>query len=539
MSEALREADALVDREDRDVARLSLKDNVIVEAGAGTGKTTLLIDRIVFLILGGGLEIGRLVALTFTEKAAAEIKLRLAQRLAAMSALLSGADSHDGAALRCLADLKEHFPKKESAYLSSAQEAHRGLERAQIGTIHSFCAHLLRLYPLEAGLDPDFRVDADGSAFDEQFELEWALWLDKELGEEAPRPDLWEKVLEAATIEDLRELARGLANPRVDLAAAGRNDVEAELAALARRAQNLGKDKPKPKGKILDYLAWAADRLRGENAGAPSPTKTAPSWPKNWPSEGEAEYQSITGVARRLDPSAESLLRDAVELVASFVLRLRADYRRRGWISFDGLLVGARDLMRDHPHARAETKGSFGAFLIDEFQDTDPLQGELLMYLAEEESRDARTWRETRLARGKLFVVGDAKQSIYRFRGADISAVENFTEHLVSQGALQATLRTNFRSTQAIVDAVNGVFRSVMKGRPGLQPDYKEIAPSSAGGAAPRWIRVKPAGSDTKLSANARRRAEAAWIADWILRQRGELSYRDIAIVVRTTTDLI
>ncbi|MFH2204799.1 MAG: UvrD-helicase domain-containing protein [Elusimicrobiota bacterium] len=545
---------SLADAADRDRARTELGANIIVEAGAGTGKTTLLIDRIVFLLLGGGLEVSRLVALTFTEKAAAEIKFRLAERLNALSGLLGGEAAGGGdaeSARRCLRDLRALYPRPDAAYREAAENALRNLEQAQMGTIHSFCAHLLRLYPLEAGVDPNFRVDADGTAFEEIFDLEWALWLDRELGERASRAELWEHVLSAATLEELAGLARGLANPRVDLARAVSNaGLGRRLRELGERAEALGRDKPAVRGRIVDYLDWltahffgTADALEGGDyrQGDP-PTASLPSWPKSWPPDGREEYKRLAAAAGRLNSAAETLTRGAVALVKDFVLYARAEYRRRGWISFDGLLVGARDLVRDYPRVREELKTRFGALLIDEFQDTDPLQGELLMYLAEAEGQCADSWRETVPAAGKLFVVGDAKQSIYRFRGADIAAVEAFTEHLVRGGAQRCALRTNFRSRCALVDSVNKVFQGAMLSRPGLQPAYREIAPAPGltGGTAPEWVRFGPGGGEAgaKLGASARRRAEAAWIADWIRNRRGEFTFRDIAVVVRTTTDL-
>jgi ATP-dependent helicase/nuclease subunit A len=185
------------DQEHRDRARLRLGDNVIVEAGAGTGKTTLLTDRILFLVLGWDrpqpLKIEHVVALTFTEKAAGEIKIRLSDRLAQIVAVLSAtASGVDVApALRqkvdgTLADLRMHFGKNDQELLLRARAALEDLDKAPIGTIHSFCAQLLRLHPVEAGVDPNFRVD-EGDAFEEMFSSSWARWLDVELGERLSR----------------------------------------------------------------------------------------------------------------------------------------------------------------------------------------------------------------------------------------------------------------------------------------------------------------------------------------------------------------
>lgn len=553
----------LPDQAARDEARLDLGSNVIVEAGAGTGKTTLLIDRIVFLILGRdrGLDMSRLVALTFTEKAAAEIKFRLAERLHVLSRLVDASapsppDDESGAAAarRCLDDLRARFRTSPADVLSRSRDALRDIERAQIGTIHSFCAHLLRLYPLEAGLDPEFLVDADESALDEVFELRWALWLDGELGERPPREALWRSVLARASLGDLRDLARGLLNPRVRLDRDSRGAwTSARLRSLSTRAAELGAGRPRPRGGILSHLRRVSESLAAAAAACAEPKAGVsapaggtwgrrPKWPANWDDSGRGEYEELDRVARRVRPENEELLRRAVELVRPFAAAFRDEYRRRGWTTFDGLLIGARDLLRGHRHVRRGIKRRFDAVLIDEFQDTDPVQGELLMFLAERPGDGAARWRDVKVEPGRLFVVGDPKQSIYRFRGADIAAVESFTGHLEAQGARRCALQTNFRSGAGIVDAVNVVFDSIMKRREGLQPAYRPILASPGAGESgrPQWLQVVPPESepDRTVSAEESRAAEAAWIARWILSGRGRLRLRDIAVVLRSTTSL-
>lgn len=541
----------LPDREDRRAARLELGRSAVVEAGAGTGKTTLLIDRMAFLLLGSGLAPERLVALTFTEKAAGEIKARLAERLHALSALLEGRPAGTDAARACLEELEAWFRRSREELKGLAHAALRDLERAQIGTIHSFCARLLQLYPLEAGVPPDFRVDADGEAFEELFELEWALWLDRELGQDPPQPGLWRSVLARATLQELAELARGLAaDPRIKLEELSKPSAAAakKLKELANRARSLGEGRPRPKGnsRAPEYLAWMEARLKAAAEAVqgrpfrdePSPTKTPSAWPKAWGEEDSAEYERLADLAAALTPAGEAAAAEAVRLLAPFVLRLTRAYRRRGWISFDGLLVAARDLVRDHPRVREELKARFGALLIDEFQDTDPLQGELLLLLAEEEGSCAPSWRQARLKAGKLFVVGDPKQSIYRFRGADIAAAEAFAGRIIEQGGMRLALRANFRSRSAILEAVNRVFSGVMAPKPGLQPPYVPIEPGRGGapGEGPRRYDAAPEADEA--SAEEVRGAEADWIADWIVRERGEHALKDIAVVLRRTTGL-
>ena len=124
--------------------------NLAVTAGAGTGKTTLLVDKILQKVIRENVAIDRVLALTFTEKAANEMRSRLRIELRRAGRL-------------------------------------DGLERAEIGTIHSFCAHVLRQFPIEAGVSPDFEVD-DGTVFRRRFEDQWPRWLDRELGPDARRP---------------------------------------------------------------------------------------------------------------------------------------------------------------------------------------------------------------------------------------------------------------------------------------------------------------------------------------------------------------
>src|SRR5512145_2627891 len=172
----------LADAAERQRAVSTFDRSLVVTAGAGTGKTTLLVDRLVHLLLRNPqpLKITEIVALTFTNKAADEMKLRLRQRL--QDFLDVRLDR--GAANDAEAETKSDVEALISLYQLSKDEldarvhdALRNMERSDIGTIHSFAASLLRLYPLEAGIDPQFYED-DGAAFDRLFDDHWELWLD-------------------------------------------------------------------------------------------------------------------------------------------------------------------------------------------------------------------------------------------------------------------------------------------------------------------------------------------------------------------------
>ncbi|MBI3563558.1 MAG: UvrD-helicase domain-containing protein, partial [Elusimicrobia bacterium] len=288
------------DRDHRDRARFRLDANVVVEAGAGTGKTTLLTDRILFLVLGwdapAPTRVDRVVALTFTEKAAGEIKVRLSDRLAEIAATLSGVPPSPQArerAERTVAELRERFGKDDAELLARARAALEDLDKAPIGTIHSFCAQLLRLHPVEAGVDPAFRVD-EGEAFEELFASEWARWLDDELGERPPRRAAWLELLAAADLDELETLARELCSEKLDLAglAAPDPDSARALRRLAKDAAAVLEGRPKPRGKIREAIAEAVARLEAAATAAesadppldaeePAPPRAA-AWPKDW-----------------------------------------------------------------------------------------------------------------------------------------------------------------------------------------------------------------------------------------------------------------
>ncbi|NOY84627.1 MAG: UvrD-helicase domain-containing protein [Nitrospirae bacterium] len=164
-------------------------------------------------------------------------------------------------------------------------------------------------------------------------------------------------------------------------------------------------------------------------------------------------------------------------MLKPFVGLFHEKARQEAWVSFDALLVKARDLLRDHPSVRENLKQRFQAILIDEFQDTDPVQYEILLYLAEEKGQIAKNWQAVKLAPGKLFVVGDPKQSIYGFRRADIEAYHAVRVLIFGQGGVHCTLSTNFRSHGLILNFVNGIFEKVMIQKAGIQPEYIAIQP--------------------------------------------------------------
>src|ERR1044071_4141167 len=174
----------LPDSADRARALESFDHNLVVTAGAGTGKTTLLVDRIIRLLLRNPdpLDVTQIIALTFTNKAANEMKERLREKLRAYVKIdlqANGAGATDRERKE-VEDLLVRYQLSKDEIDARANEALRKIEQADIGTIHSFASTLLRLYPLEAGVDPQFQED-DGREFERLFEHDWELWLAEQL----------------------------------------------------------------------------------------------------------------------------------------------------------------------------------------------------------------------------------------------------------------------------------------------------------------------------------------------------------------------
>lgn len=546
------------DQSARDVARKCLDANIVVEAGAGTGKTTLLTDRLMFLLLAGGpdrsgLSVTRIVALTFTEKAAGEIKVRLAERLNDLLIRLDGRPLPDKR--RELVDFwvreaRTDFAADPDRLRTMARDALRDLDRAPIGTLHGFCRTLLQLYPIESGLNPGAQVDK-GDAFEALFQDEWGQWLETELVQNGANAPAWEEILTHVGLGDLRALARDSASRELPEADGQRERARLETLRAAIERLPLGKPVPR-RGKMLESLARVAERLRGLEAVARNPDGPFPTpddwaekpkdWPREWATEeGEPAYAEACAVLKATSPSAEAAVARARRLLAPFVRRCRDRYRAAGWIGFDDLLREARRLLADHLDVRRELKARYGAILVDEFQDTDPLQGETLLFLAEGPESQAGSWRDVVLDPGRLFIVGDPKQSIYRFRGADIRAYESFVALVLAQGGRRCDLQRSFRTHENIVEPVNRLFGDLMREIPGLQPSYRPLLPRpgdpGAGGVELALLRDAGGARDGQ-------EAEARWIARWIAEHCGpEGSGRpwrlgDVALLFRTTAPL-
>jgi ATP-dependent helicase/nuclease subunit A len=574
----------ILDEQARSLAATTFDRNVVVTASAGTGKTTLLITRLVHLLVKSpeAVPLSQVVALTFMNKAANEIKIRLRE---CFDSILAPDDSPAARDLwdryrLSAADLRTRYRLSTDELRGRVEAALGELETCQIGTIHSFAAHLLRLYPLEAGVDPRFMPDEE-FAFDDFFAREWRDWLDGELGGAGPRQEQWKRVLRGTDLAGLELFAKAVVNDLIPLAAL-KDQVDGGLAPtlrswLERKQQRAGEflstsREGGKKPRQIEALLAAADRLFGHvlSDGPAGPgaleaelrmhleqKDVGAKPPAGWSEEEFEEAANLVRTAKAVLASDHAFFGDLLELLEPFAAQCRQRFLDAGYVRFDGLLARARDLVKTHPHVRARLKRLFKAILVDEFQDTDPVQYEILLFLAEHEDRLAEAWPQIRLHPGKLFIVGDPKQSIFAFRRADIEAFQRVRQMVEDQDGLPLTLTRNFRSHGTILAAVNQVFDRLIRESPGLQPRYDPLEPDPdrKTGACTQGVELRlvaPAPSDEEpaaLSAEEGVEAEAEAVAQWLKHEvighevliegdgrRRPVEPGDVALLFRTFT---
>ncbi|MET0583343.1 MAG: UvrD-helicase domain-containing protein [Candidatus Binatia bacterium] len=565
----------LADSGDRQTAIATFDRNLVVTAGAGTGKTTLLVDRLAHLLLRNPqpLKITEIVALTFTNKAADEMKLRLRQRLQAFLDIQLDRKGANDAEAKTKSDaeaLITLYQLSKDELDNRIHDALRNMERSDIGTIHSFAANLLRLYPLEAGVDPQFRED-DGAAFDRLFDDHWNLWLDQELSLHSAHAPDWQKILPSCGLDQIKALAKSIAAENVDLrqnanlANAVSPALRDWLARLEAKAGALIERHPEDRlnEKLVRVarmvLSWfGKDGQRSDTLTDEYLLLSDKSINRNvqgWPSDDVAIAQELVRAAKGLVKVDGELTATFWRLLVPFAEDFRERFIREGHLSFDGLLVRARNLVRDQVRVRADLKRRYRTILIDEFQDTDPIQYEILLYLAEQSGQTAMDWRQVRVVPGKVFVVGDPKQSIYAFRRADIEAYLEVVDRIIkAQNGVECRLTTNFRSNAAILDAVNGAFEKLIQAQDGVQPPYIAIHPAPGRLSGPSEIPkllVRKIVADRDVNAETARHLEGESLARWlkeqvlgkvtILNTHGEkvqAQPKDVAILLRKLTDI-
>ena len=536
------DSSAISDFPIRRVAETTFDQNVVVVAGAGTGKTTLLVNRLLNTLLRepDPVPITEIVALTFTNKAATEMKVRLQEQLVALSEW----DHVDGSrpSVGCLhmSEFQERYGLSVNEIQARARAALDDIEKAQIGTLHSFSAHLLRLHPLECGVSPTFQED-DGTRFDEYFSQQWTLWIDHELNQDGEDHEQWKKMLSRVRLEQVRELAFELCQEAQsvelllrDCQATDRSEKLKEwLIAKRDRMRDLLTLHERPKRRNIEKALSAAEQLAtfvlshgpGGVAEVLHEEKDAVfvnlgKRPSGWTQEDFAEAGGLIRLTRAFYSVDAEFIRELLDLMMPFTSMVQQGFANDGWVTFQGLLIRARSLLRDHAMVRERLKHEYRAILVDEFQDTDPLQYEIVLYLCEQPGASALHWQDISLSPGKLFIVGDPKQSIYAFRGADLEAFEHVVETIVNSGGVLCELATNFRSHGRVLSVVNETFNRLFQVQKHVQPANIQLTvrPDRQGGLDHPGVEVHLVQSNDSEEADSATitRYEAEQLAGWV-----------------------
>jgi ATP-dependent helicase/nuclease subunit A len=467
-----------------------LDTTLFVEAGAGSGKTTALVDRIAALV-NSGVELEHIAAITFTEKAAAELRQRVRERL------------ED--------DLRDHANRRSRRALDQ-------LDSAAISTLHAFAQRILFEHPIEAGLPPGVEVlDELGSQVD--FDDRWESFLPTLLGNAAAAAPLLAGDVLGISLAALRSMAQQFENnwdllrSRLSIDPA---PISIDVSSFAHRLTEMATQRHEALDDTdkmvdrLDDVARLGDALRrtagdtslsevdrivdlAELLAAPTPKlatdKGEPyavlgnktKWPKGYDLDDLKFDLWSTGEER--DELRSSLTQQVLAHLAShvgqFVLDAVDERRSEGRLRFHDLLVLARDVLRSPEHGsevRASLRDRYRRLLIDEFQDTDPIQVDLATLIAAEPSANVdQAWDAISVTPGRLFFVGDPKQSIYRFRRADIATYLGAQDRFGADNG-NVALTTNFRSAAPVVHWVNDVFGQLIQAHPESQPAYAELA---------------------------------------------------------------
>lgn len=481
------------------ITRHGLRQTLFVEAGAGTGKTTQLVGRVVNLVLHHDVRLAEIAAITFTDAAAAELRDRIRLEL---ERRLTDADD-DATAERCRRALAD-------------------ADLAAISTLHGFAQRILTEHPVAAGVPPRIEIlDEVGSELERR--ARWERFVDDLYAEPAHEELLVRAALIGVALEPrypgqatLEQVAVTLGESWDRLDAVADDDpgplppldlgpftaAVAELDAVRHGCRQSD-------DTLLEAICRVLPRL-DEIAALDDPHRqlralTALEIPKVGRSGRTAAWDDVDhargcvtavadAVADVLRGTAHEVLHRLLVLVARHVRDAAEARRAEGRLEFHDLLVLSRRVLRHHRAAREALHRRYTTLLLDEFQDTDPLQIELAVLIAASigvdpdrpppDSAGELDWRAVAVDPGRLFFVGDPKQSIYRFRRADIELFLAARDHFGGDGLVSLT--ANFRTVPAVIDWVNHVFGRLMADEvPGEQPRYQPLhahRPASADG---------------------------------------------------------
>lgn len=542
----------LVDQDNRIRAMTDFTSVLLVEAAAGTGKTSLMAGRVA-MMLAAGFPPGDIAAITFTDLAAGQLARRIRETV---EALLVG-------------DIPDFIkPVLPTGRLTDTQQAALAaaaprLDELTATTIHGFCQAVIHSHGVQAGLDPGARI-VDETVAEALFRSELSTWFSRRLAEGGAIEDdpivVLAEEIPLKVVDLIRELAmlrrehpeaapipppqgarpdivftqavddfyrwqtnidndncvRGIAHELRRLSARYEQVFDSSLDfATLWRLCDAGPCRLFAKGLQLKTYVEAAE-IFGAHPGESASEAAIQHY--------QIVFDAWNGLIGHIAGSLVCILSASLDLLLeSYQGRKRA----AAVLDFDDLLLHVRSLVRNHEEVRRAIGRRYKYILVDEFQDTDRVQSEILFSIAATDDRVER-WEDSRLRPGSLFLVGDPKQAIYRFRGADIEIYE-LCRRLVSaqEGGAVIEVTTNFRSQKAIIRHVNSCFETVF-GKTG-QPRYVPLASTIPDGSYPvpcvtRFtIQVVTEG---RIYAEMFREAEAEKVADICSRLIGNMMIR-------------
>ena len=524
---------SIVDQATRDRVSLEgLDQTLFVEAGAGTGKTSQLVERIVNLVLVRGVSLARIAAITFTEAAAAELQSRIRVRF-------------EEEAARAVASGDEERLQRCRTAIDEA-------DLAAISTLHGFASRLLGEFAVDAGLPPRVHVLDEVSSQLAQ-EHRWERFVDALYDDPAN-----EEVLVRAALVGIALEARWQGQATL-------KDVAAEFSQNWDRIEAMAHDVPPLLGPV-DFTAFDAavaevlavpgrcsdvdDRFyvhltrtvlpemeaiaSMEDPGRKLRAVCTADWSTGrggkkgaWGGDVDsckATVKAVNEVAQEIRATAsDEVLRHLLVHVAKEVWDAAQSRRSDGGLEFHDLLVLARDMLRRSELARGRLHERYAHLLLDEFQDTDPIQIELAMLIAASVADEVpEHWSDLQVDDGRLFFVGDPKQSIYRFRRADIGLFLAARRRFEGDGRV-LQLVTNFRTVAPVLDWVNSLFGDVMAEElEGKQPRYEALSANrpADSGLDHRPVLLGGPHPDPKVKAEPLREAEARSVARAIAQMR-------------------
>ncbi|MGL5207057.1 MAG: UvrD-helicase domain-containing protein [Acidaminococcaceae bacterium] len=490
----------------------TIENNISVSAGAGSGKTRVLVERFVNIISGKKAAADGILAITFTRKAAKEMRERVRIKI-------------------------DDLIKNPANDRQFWQEQLMLLERSQISTIDSFCSRLLRDNPVEAKVDPAFvtteEFDLADFYYEESLQYMKKLLQTKDVDfqkllEEYGRSKLMEMI--TVLLEKLSLLVDGNDLDKLYEETLGQKIKETQ-SKLLLNIQILMDLRETIKGKHREELdAISANLEMVREAVADCNVEILSSYLLHLSARNKADADLIKEI-RELTSRLMMVPIDkhAGELIKSWEIffqgldgHFQIRKAERKIMSFGDVEEKALLLLLNNKDILAKCRNRYKYIMVDEFQDTNLQQKKLVYLLAGGNSEQ--------LLDKRLFVVGDAKQSIYRFRGAEVSVFADVCKDIEKNGGKNITLQENFRSSPEILAVCNEVFNDLMGNDKNNDVVFEKLSPNKKSQAKPKLI-ILTAEKDKRQKAN---KAEASVVAQNIkeLVERDNFQYSDIAILL-------